>query len=213
MVLPQSVAARWHSSCRSQHSPRRRRLLQALGALENLSDTDKPRLVIAHLMSPHPPLVLDGEGHAVVSNSALSLPDGHWFAGDQVDNVEGYRQQATFVLTRLDQLVSGFVSQSAKRQREALVIIHGDHGPRAALLAPPDQGPDPREMFAVFLGVRSAGQANDLPTSLVNVYRRIASLYLGASLPDLPNHAYGAAFESPMCSCPSTILSGPIKQD
>ena len=68
-------------------------------------------------------------------------------------------------------------------------------------------------MFAVFLGVRSAGQANDLPTSLVNVYRRIASLYLGASLPDLPDHAYGATFESPYVFVPVNNPLGPIERD
>ena len=178
--------------------PHRRKLLRTLDALERLTPSDQPRLVLAHLMAPHPPFVVDAHGNAVDPPRAFTLGDGTYFAGSAREYRSGYRAQATFIASRLPRIAAHLEALSASRGRAAVIIIHGDHGPRLLFDAHDASRTSGAEALPVLLAIRwpETGSAPAV-TSLVNIYRTIFRRYFVPGLEQLPDHAYLSSFARP----------------
>ena len=86
------------------------------------------------------------------------------------------------------------------RGRDAVVIVHGDHGPRARFDAKDASRTDPRESLPVLLAIRwpDTSTGSQPPVlSLVNVYRELFRRYFDSRVTLLPDHAFVSSFRAP----------------
>jgi hypothetical protein len=91
------------------------------------------------------------------------------------------------------------LDQSQRAQRDPLIILHGDHGPRREFDADDADGTDASESLPVFLAIRwpRSSRSGRPVRSLVNVYREVFSRYFGASLELLPDRGFVSSFREP----------------
>lgn len=102
----------------------RTRLLHTLDGLATLPPGDRPRLVFAHLILPHPPFVFSSEGQPLTPDAPFSLdfPPG----GSEQSYITGYREQVIFINRELERIVEAILAQSG---RTPVIVIQADHGP------------------------------------------------------------------------------------
>jgi hypothetical protein len=175
----------------------RDRIRSSLATLESLPETTSPRYVLAHIMAPHPPFVFDAEGRDIYPNWVFSFNDGTTFRGSREEYHRGYRDQASYIAARLVRVVDGLLRSSASHGREAVIIMHGDHGPRWEWDLKSAQNTDPSESVPVFFAIRwgAPGPPEQRPRSLVNIYRAVLSQYFRAGLDLLPDRAFVSSFD------------------
>jgi hypothetical protein len=182
------------------HAPHRNKLSRALATLESLPAPTRPRLVLAHVLSPHPPFVFDATGRPVAPDRPLTFFDGNAFPGRWPEYRRGYAEQARYIAGRLVQIVDRLEEASPSAGREAVIIVHGDHGPRARFDARDATKTDPRESIPVLLGIRWATSdtaSSVRVASLVNVYRELFRRYFDPAVGLLPDRAFVSSFRLP----------------
>jgi hypothetical protein len=81
-----------------------------------------PKLVFAHIMTPHPPFVIGPGGAEITPSYEFNV--GERYAWDGY--VEGYGGQATWLAGELQQTVDGILEAA---RRPPVILIMGDHGP------------------------------------------------------------------------------------
>ena len=135
------------------YRPHRNKILRSLAALESLGPSKTPRVVLAHLLAPHPPFVFDETGRPVHAGRAFSVLDGSMFEGTREEYVNGYDGQARYLTSRLQSIVAHLEALSRAEGREAFIVIHGDHGPRSRFSAADAAKTDPTEVLPIFLAV------------------------------------------------------------
>jgi hypothetical protein len=181
------------------YRPHRNKVRRTFDALESLAPPGRPRFVFAHVMAPHPPFVFDAGGHDRAPSRAFSLDDGSMFRGSFADYQHGYREQATYIAARVVRVVEHIEQLSRAAARESVVIIHGDHGPRARFHATDPARTDASESLPVLLAIRwaRAGESDRPVVSLVNVYRSFFRRYFNADLAQLPDRSFVSSFLRP----------------
>jgi hypothetical protein len=132
----------------------------------------RPTFVFAHVLSPHPPYVLDR-----ICRTEPRVPLGL----PTPDERAGYIEQ----LQCVNHLVLGLVRELRARSRvPPVILLQGDHGPNAARPLSPNLLL--REVFGAFGAYYlPAGGDRLFPDSvtLVNVLPRVFNYYLGTGLP------------------------------
>ena len=91
----------------------------AFDALEAIASDDRPTFTLAHIVMPHPPYVLDRDGHVVLDISVLR---GQW--GGPA-NERGYLEQVRYVDRRILEVIDTILARSTTRP---IIILQGDHG-------------------------------------------------------------------------------------
>jgi hypothetical protein len=160
-----------------------------------------PRLTFAHVLAPHPPFAFNPDG----SDRATALPalmtDGdQWQAmahgsGEQYE--DGYLASLGFVNARVRQLVQAIL---ARRDRDSIIYIQGDHGPGSRLRFDDPARSDLLERFGILLALRLPNGTQDAPpfgSTPVNAFRAIANAALGAKLPTVEDRSYFASWTTP----------------
>lgn len=178
------------------YEPHRRRILEQFDALKSLPASGPPQYVLAHILSPHPPFAFDEEGRLPKGPQAnFGWLDGNDFPGTKAEYREGYRGQASFILSQ----VTAVATALKRRPRPTVVIISGDHGPGMHLNHDDAERSDLRERFGTFVAIAVPGRAPSLPDgfSLVNTYRLIAREVFRAPVELLPDRQYFTTFRSP----------------
>ena len=102
----------------------RARLRYTLDGLANLPESERPRLVFAHLILPHPPFVFDAEGNSVTPDApfALDFPS----SGTDEGYIRGYREQVEFLNGELEQIIEAIMDNA---DTTPVIVIQADHGP------------------------------------------------------------------------------------
>ncbi len=103
----------------------RARILYTLDELEKMPGTEGPKFVFAHLLIPHRPFVFGPEGEVIDAENAPGLGAPINDNQSMVDYIHGYRDQLTYVNTRVLALVERLISDST---RPPIIILQGDHG-------------------------------------------------------------------------------------
>jgi hypothetical protein len=172
-----------------------RAVVDAFHELEHPAAAKGPVLVFAHIIAPHPPFVVDEQGHPTGLVGPVTYQDGDQFPGTIEEYQRGYQAQARYVFSRL----SSFARTIASRGRPAIAIVHGDHGPGAHYSHRSLEQADLSERLPIFMAVRLAGGAAVVPDDLtpVNVFRLIFNTDFGARDPLLPNRSYYATWDAP----------------
>ena len=177
----------------------RQHIRDAFATLETLPPASRPRVVLAHIMAPHPPFVLDAEGRDVIPQRTFSFNDGDSYEGSSDEYRHGYRNQAEYVSARLVTVVNHLLMMSRGAGREAVIIINGDHGPRLGWDTEVAEKTDAGESVPVLLAIKwaSAGADAVAPRSLVNVYRSLFRRYFNPDVELLPDRSFVSSFTQP----------------
>jgi hypothetical protein len=163
----------------------RSRIVTAFDRLVALADEPSatPRLVFAHVMAPHRPIVFAADGTPVGDCSGDCTTDE-----DDVgtDPDEGTRAATRGQVQHVNDLVVQTVSHIVQaNERPAVIVVFSDHGFRA-------DWSDQTEMISNLFLARTPGHPGLFPndTTLINVFPRILNAYAAANLPLATEESY-----------------------
>jgi hypothetical protein len=181
------------------HRAHYERSLHVFDRFERPRTGARPRYVFAHTMLPHPPFVADEGGRFTNPLKHPSGADASFFMGTADEYRKGYRAQATFVLARTVQSVRRILEASQRDNRDAVVIITGDHGPRFGMDARQPASESGLYTLPVLLAIHWPQRARPdrAPVSLVNVYRTVFRQVFGMDLAPLPDAGFVSPFTAP----------------
>jgi hypothetical protein len=167
----------------------RRKVLDAFSTLETLPPSATPRLVVAHILAPHPPFTFGPDGSPRRPDRAFMFSEGSDFPGSTAEYVEGYRDQTTFMIHRLRQVIETILNRPGPRPA---IVVHGDHGPGSMLQLNDPTRTNLSERMNIFAAYYFPGEPDRLYSSLtpVNGARALANAYLGTDLPRLPDTSW-----------------------
>jgi hypothetical protein len=153
---------------------------------------DQPRLVLVHLLSPHPPFVLGQDPDYLDPCFPVC---GLWSTTLEDTQLTHHQYAARMRLQvgRLNEMTLTAIEGIVETNPSAVVILFSDHGARHQL-------DDFDEHFQVFFAARSPEHPDLLgpEASLVNVFRRLIGGYFGEALSDLPHQRYLSDWHSPL---------------
>ena len=160
----------------------RARVLYTLEELERLPQREGPKFVFAHLLVPHRPFVFGPNGEEIDAENAPGL--GAPIHDDQSlnDFIYGYRDQLTYVNSRIIQLIDRLVQDS---ETDPIIIIQGDHGIEKAR--------SPAERMAIFNAYYFPGGSYESlypEITPVNSFRTVFNEYFDGEYPLLDDVSY-----------------------
>ena len=172
----------------------RRRVLHGLDLIEGAA-SERPMLLIAHIVSPHPPFVMAPDGGERLGQGHFTFSDGDGFPGSRAEYIAGYAAQAAYVLARVVRLVERIVARSPR----AIVVIHSDHGSGLGLVNKDASRTDAAERLAIFSAYYSGGRGATVPETMspVNALRWVLRTAFGARVPLLPDRSYLSDYDRP----------------
>jgi hypothetical protein len=177
------------------YNTHRKRVLFALEELKKLPSSTGPKVVFAHILSPHPPFVLDDHGNNLQPQRAYGIWDGNEFQGNLKEYWTGYKNQLVFVNTKIIEIVDGLQARSIT---PPIIIIMSDHGPGSLFHWNPEAPGCLWERTGNFFALSLPGkQLNDVlypSISPVNAFRVIFNLYFGENLNLLPDKSFMTAW-------------------
>lgn len=160
------------------HKLQRQMVLYALDKLADLPRVPGPKLVLAHIVSPHEPFVFGPDGEEVlVSEDAL----GEVYAA-------GYRDQVAYLNKRLVPLLETLIRDS---ETPPVIILQGDHGVGRG---------SPRDRMKILNAYYLPGEGRQAlypSISPVNSFRVVLNEYFGAELPLLEDRANYSSYQEP----------------
>lgn len=178
--------AKWH----------RERILFTLEELPTIVNNPNPTFTFAHVLCPHTPFIFDEHGgDAAIPGEPVRfemLERDLFESGDPRDIAAAaatyrrrYRQQATYMTHRLDQVIGSILRDSPN---PVIIVLQSDHGPSSPS---PVEANRFWENFANLIAVYAPAlpsPPDDL--SPVNTFRFILDQVFGANLELLPNDYY-----------------------
>lgn len=108
------------------YAAHRQRVLYTFEQLQELPEMRGPKLIFAHIVSPHPPFVFDAQGNPIQPNRSYSIGDGNDYRGTWQEYRQGYAGQVQFVNRMLEETVDAIIRKSPQ---PPVIILQGDHGP------------------------------------------------------------------------------------
>jgi hypothetical protein len=161
----------------------------------------EPSLFFAHVLAPHPPFAFNADGtDRGTALPALMTDADHWLAmahGTDERYDEGYLATLGFVNARVHQLVQTIL---ARRDRESIIYIQGDHGPGSRMRFDEPSSSDLVERFGIMLALRLPGGSDAEmrhDVTPVNAFRAITNAALGSNLPALEDRSYFVPWSRP----------------
>ena len=131
--------------------------------------------------------------------------DGDHFDGDRTEYVEGYRNQARYVTSRLTKLVDHVLAQKGA---DPVIVIHGDHGPGSNLRWSSAEDSDLKERLSIFAAYAFPGVPEPpllaTDTTPVTGARLLAHHYLGVAAAQLPDASYFSTWSEPYRFIPAS---------
>ena len=165
-------------------SPKR---LEAFGAsIVEVANGTGPKFIFAHLLSPHPPYLFDGDGKPVSRSVARQsvfwdqrLPDGRF----------AYTEQIRYLNRMMLKLSDQLLRQS---RRKSIVVLLGDHGPYLSTERSAEKKLSAKWVstrYPILLAVRFPQEHPSFlrqDISPVNLFRMVFDVYFGTRLGQLP---------------------------
>jgi hypothetical protein len=161
-----------------------KRVLFQFSQLERVSRLAGPKLVFAHIISPHDPYVFDRQGNYVPKEAQRGRRDAR-----------NYNDQLTYLNTLIMNLVGELLS--VPPDRRPVIVLQADEGPFPG--APTSWVRRPTAVlerkFLIFNSyyLPAGGRPTPAPypgISPVNTFRLVLERYLGADLALLPDRAF-----------------------
>lgn len=171
-------------------------ILNIFDHLGQLPASDKPRLVFAHIMSPHPPFVFGPNGEAVKVGECDGK-DGSFFRDSREEYASGYGQQVQNVSRLLMQTVERILAASNK---PPIIVIQADHGPGMFLDWDSPERSCIKERTSILNAYYLPGADQDQlyrAITPVNSFRIILDSYFGTELGALEDRSFYSAWDRP----------------
>jgi hypothetical protein len=165
-----------------------------LARLSDIATTshDSPRIVLTHLMSPHPPFVLNQRMDYL--DSCFPQCKLWETTVNQTGMTETeYASRMRTQIIELNRRIESVLSTIVQADPDATIIVLSDHGARHFT-----DGTE--EHFRIFFAARPGALRVEFPDDIapVNVFRRILSSALEVPLPDLPYEAWESDWFVPL---------------
>lgn len=157
------------------------RIKFAFAKLPKLANLGQPLFVLAHIVSPHPPFVFGMHGQR-------KYPDKPYTIADGVSVIKNpyYQRDYKMQLSYLNSLVRTTVQQIvANKNRPAIIVIQGDHGPGSLLDWDNMNSASYRERFSILNAIYLPDQnytALNSNLTPINTFRIILNNYFGQNL-------------------------------
>jgi hypothetical protein len=179
----------------------RRRILNVFEHLQNMPPSASPRLVFAHLVSPHPPFIFGPKGQVVLFNAKLGLftDNAAGLIGPDGMTHDVFKQRFTDQVQYLNEMLLQTVDVIRRQsQRPAIIILQGDHGPRSLSDLEKSDNPARRllmlkERMCILNAYYLPGGGQEIlyPTiTPVNTFRLILNRYFGQNYERLSDRNY-----------------------
>jgi hypothetical protein len=172
-------------------------IYDALDQITSVPQLSGSKFVFAHIISPHPPFVLDSVGNPLSPDYPYVTGDGASFVSDREYYKQGYIAQVEYLNQRIISAIDEILEKS---ERQPVIIIQGDHGPGLSLM----DGDTPDSCLwerASILNVYyfPEGKYNLLYPSIspINSFRTIFNTYFSTSFDLLPDQTYYSLFDVP----------------
>jgi sulfatase-like protein len=151
----------------------------------------RPRLVVAHVPSPHAPIVFAADGSAVSMTDLANFFDDTFVhrALPREQALAGYAGQ----LAHVDQLALAAIDDVlAGASAPPIILVLSDHGSAAGVSWDDLNDSDLDERTANLFAAMTPGRSGVFPpdVTLVNVFGLLTESYFGRSYDPLPNTAY-----------------------
>ncbi len=151
----------------------RERILFDLKQLALIPEIPGPKLVFAHLVTPHPPYVFGPNGE---------------FTDYDLEARQGYIDQIKYINSRLIPLMQEIIYRSPI---PPIIILQGDHG---AIHSPPAER---LNILNAYYLPGSADQSLYEKISPVNTFRVVLNSYFGGQYPILDDISYFSVYKTP----------------
>ncbi len=174
----------------NDYEAHRARVRYVFNRLKTLPSMPGPKIVFAHVVSPHPPFVFDAAGRPVEPTREYKIADGDDYSGDRQEYQKAYAAQVKFVNDQLQGVVEAILSRSKK---PPIIILQGDHGPGGWLDWDSPSSSCLWERTGILNAYYLPGRGKDRlypQISPVNSFRVILDTYFDANLELLPDHTY-----------------------
>ena len=168
----------------------RKRVLYSFQQLGELYKMPGPKIVFAHIISPHPPFVFDAHGRPVEPGRGYSVNDGDDFKGTLEEYQAGYAMQVQFINQKLERAIDTILARSPT---PPVIIIQGDHGPGSHLDWHSPSNTCLWERTSILNAYYLPGDGKSMlypSITPVNSFRVVLDTYFGTELPLLPDRTY-----------------------
>jgi hypothetical protein len=175
-----------------------------LAQLSDLPREPGPKFVFAHLVIPHPPFVLLGDGRPATPTRPYLLRDGNETGLTTQEYVDGYVEQVDFINAVMQNLLVRLQEESTT---PPVIILQGDHGPGSRLNWEDPRESDTFERHAILNAVYLAGESDprlEEDLTPVNTFRIVFNHFFGAAYPILPNKSEFSTWRWPYDFWPVT---------
>ena len=175
-----------------QYDWHRQRILYTLEHLPDAAQIAGPKLVIAHILIPHPPFVFGAQGEPHDPPRKFSIDDSNDFLafGTQEEYLQGYRDQVQFISASMQKVIEGILAVSPT---PPVIIIQGDHGPGLFTDYRDIQHTNLIERFSILNAYYFPGASSSQlypGITPVNTFRVLFNTYFGTHYPLLEDHNY-----------------------
>ncbi len=184
---------------KTQYDADRNRILYTLNHLGDAAISRQPSFVLAHILAPHPPFVLDDQGRPIYPPRIYTNNDGSDFfqVGTRQEYIQGYRDQVMFITTRIRQTIEEILQNSPQ---PPVIIIQGDHGSGLNLDQHNLNNTDVQDRFSNFSAIYLPGMNSKMlypQISNVNTFRVIFDAYFGTNYELLEDRSYYSTLDHP----------------
>jgi hypothetical protein len=172
-------------------------IVDALDDLSSVPDIRGPKFVLAHIIAPHPPFVLDENGNPLQPDYPYVTGDGASFVSDKEYYIQGYIGQVEYLNKRVLTVVDDILKKS---ERLPVIVIQGDHGPGLLLMngdTPDNCLWERASILNVYYFPENKVGALYPSISPINSFRTIFNTFYGTSFDLLPDKTYYSLFELP----------------
>jgi hypothetical protein len=170
----------------------RQRVRSAFDGLRNLGleRVDHPRLILAHILAPHPPVAFAADGSAVDGLDCFPSRCSLWEGGDSQPDGRIAREAAQIAYSD-SQVLETVDAIKDHARRPPVIVVFSDHGSRHDLQ-------DSVESLRSLLLASTPGRPGIFPEDAtpVNLLTRLSNAYLGTNLALASEESYFAKLET-----------------
>ncbi len=185
----------------NQYGIHRNMVKFAFEKLIDLPETDSPKIVMAPIVSPHPPFVFGPNGEELNYDREFLYSDGSHFmgveGGTRFEYIKMYNGQVQFISNQVKKLIDTLLSRPG---RKPVIILQGDHGPGSLLDWESLENTYTRERLSIFNAYYLPdGDSTMIYNSItpVNSFRTIFNHYFGTEFELLEDRSNYTKWSAP----------------
>lgn len=177
----------------------RNRVLRQFEALAKVPELGKPRFVMCHIVSPHPPFVFDEAGQVPAKSDPSNSRDASHFRGTSEEYQRGYGGQVKFLNRRLLEVIDSILAD-ADPGNPPVIIVQGDHGGGSLYDQEHEENSllwERASILNAYLAPRSVTSRLYPSITPVNSFRILFNGLFGAQLEQLPDRTFYSTWSTP----------------